>query len=341
VHIDGFIAQVAHTVVLGADAEAKPVTGPAADVTAAAYAAAEIACRLVKAGNKNTQVTEAIEKVAAAYGVTPLAGMASHQLKQFVIDGEKVIALKADPEAKPRIEEVTFEAGEAYSIDIAFSSGEGKPRETEARTTIFKRVLDNNYQLKMKASRWVIHEVSKRFPALPFTIRALGDDTQSRLGVVECMKHSMLGGYQVLYEREGAHVAHVKYTVLLLPSGTAKVTGLPCPAYIKSDKKREWRRVRGLTAPPLLHRTPAAKHRGPPVLVFSWPNALLLHDFLRPPSPPFFFPDHWHPDARPESRNHTAMVSVPEDLAAIAAQDLSSGKKKKAAGGAGAAASAP
>jgi hypothetical protein len=31
----------------------------------------------------------------------------------------------------------------------------------------------------------------------------------------------------VLVERQGDIVVHVKFTVLLLPSGTAKVTGLP------------------------------------------------------------------------------------------------------------------
>lgn len=56
VHLDGHIALVAHTVVLGASAAA-PVTGPAADVMTAAYKAAEIALRLIKPGNKNTQVS--------------------------------------------------------------------------------------------------------------------------------------------------------------------------------------------------------------------------------------------------------------------------------------------
>jgi hypothetical protein len=40
----------------------------------------------------------------------------------------------------------------------------------------------------------------------------------------------------VLEEKEGALTAHVRFTVLLLPGGSLKVTGLDCPPYIKSSK---------------------------------------------------------------------------------------------------------
>jgi hypothetical protein len=44
---------------------------------------------------------------------------------------------------------------------------------------------------------------------------------------------------QVLNERAGDIVVHVKYTVLLLPSGTVRVTGLPFPLEaIRSEKVR-------------------------------------------------------------------------------------------------------
>ena len=43
----------------------------------------------------------------------------------------------------------------------------------------------------------------------------------------------------MLHEQKDAKVAHFKCTVLLLPSGTAKVTGLDMPEYFKSDKKPE------------------------------------------------------------------------------------------------------
>ncbi|EDL84837.1 proliferation-associated 2G4, isoform CRA_b [Rattus norvegicus] len=90
VHVDGFIANVAHTFVIGV-AQGSQVTGRKADVIKAAHLCAEAALRLVKPGNQNTQVTEAWNKVAHSFNCTPIEGMLSHQLKQHVIDGEKTI----------------------------------------------------------------------------------------------------------------------------------------------------------------------------------------------------------------------------------------------------------
>ena len=65
-HIDGFIAVVAHSWVLGATADA-PVTGRKADVMMAAHLASEAALRLVKPGMENTEVTETINKIGEAF----------------------------------------------------------------------------------------------------------------------------------------------------------------------------------------------------------------------------------------------------------------------------------
>jgi curved DNA binding protein len=137
VHIDGYIALVAHTVVLGAGPGA-PVGGAQGDVMAAAHAAAEVATRLIKPGSKNSEVTEAIEAIAAAYGVKPMAAVQCSQLKRFELDSGKGVPLKRDP-AEGKYETATFEANEVYAVEIAFTSGEGKTRETEQRTTVFKR----------------------------------------------------------------------------------------------------------------------------------------------------------------------------------------------------------
>ncbi len=72
-HIDGFAAITAETIVVGATPES-PVTGRSADALRAAWTAAEVAMRLVRVGNKNWQVTEAVSKVAAAWDCKPVEG---------------------------------------------------------------------------------------------------------------------------------------------------------------------------------------------------------------------------------------------------------------------------
>jgi methionine aminopeptidase len=74
-HIDGFAAISAETLVVGAT-EANPVTGRRADVLQAAWHAAQVAMRLVKIGNKNWAVTEAVNKVAAAWDCKAVEGEA-------------------------------------------------------------------------------------------------------------------------------------------------------------------------------------------------------------------------------------------------------------------------
>jgi methionine aminopeptidase len=137
-HIDGYIAVGAHTVVVGhTPAPEAPVTGPRADVLQAAWTAARVAANLIQPGNTNAQVTSAVQKVAEAYGVKAIHGTVMHEMKRFVIDGKKVILLRDEGEEK--VEPCTFEKFEVYSIDVAMSSGEGKPRQTDLRTTVFKR----------------------------------------------------------------------------------------------------------------------------------------------------------------------------------------------------------
>ena len=83
------------------------------------------------------------------------------------------------------------------------------------------------YQLKMKASRAFLNEVEKNYNLMPFTLRSFENETQARLGVIECAKHDLVEPYPVYYEKEGEFVAEFKYTVLIMPNGTLKITGLP------------------------------------------------------------------------------------------------------------------
>jgi len=69
-------------------------------------------------------VTEAIQKVAAAYDCKIVEGVLSHQLKQFVIDGNKVVLSVSSPEM--RVDDAEFEENEVYGVDIVTSTGEGK-----------------------------------------------------------------------------------------------------------------------------------------------------------------------------------------------------------------------
>lgn len=151
-HVDGFIAVVAHSIIVSPPAEneeqAKPkITGRQADVLKAAYLASEIALRLLKPGNEvcpfyyrllndyfslfitlifqTSAITDSVNKVASSFNCKPVEGMLSHQLKQFKIDGEKTIIQNPTATQKKEHEKFTFDVHEVYAMDVLVSTGEG------------------------------------------------------------------------------------------------------------------------------------------------------------------------------------------------------------------------
>jgi len=220
-HIDGFIAAAAHTVIIGEE----KAEDRRADAIMAAWNAAEATLRLVQVGNTNTQVTEMLGKIAEEFKCKPVQGVLSHQVKKHVIDGNKCI-IGAET-ADEKVDEIEFEMNEVYCIDIVMSTGEGKGKETEMRHTVYKRAPGVNYMLKTQKARQFITEVNRRFPALPFSLRAIEDEQVARVGVSEAKRHDLLEEYPVLKEKDKEVVAQFKFTVCLLPGGTKKITGLP------------------------------------------------------------------------------------------------------------------
>ncbi|CAG5129888.1 unnamed protein product [Candidula unifasciata] len=227
-HVDDYIAVAAHTVVVGASKK-NPITGRKADVIIAAQKALGVALRLVKPGNTNYESTDGIQKVTEDFKCKQVEGMLSHQLKQHIIDGQK----RKDHES------CEFEVHQVYAIDILVSFGDGKGRELDTRTTVYKK-KDIVYQLKMKASRQFLSETEKKFLLMPFTLRAFDDERKAKMGVLECVKQDLMQPFSVLYEREGELVAQYKQTVILMPNGPLKIKGLPLEEELyKSEYSKE------------------------------------------------------------------------------------------------------
>jgi len=226
VHFDGYISQCAHTIVVAQNSEDGPLTGRVADAICAAYFASECAIRLLKPGTSNIEISNAIRKVADIFHVNPLEGVLSHEVKRNLIDGNNVILQRT--EVDQNVEEVTFEMNQAYVIDIAMITGEGKTREVESRTTIYKRAVDRSYQLKVQASRSILVEIQQKAPVLPFCLRML-DEKKRKFGIVEIVKHDLLDTYPVLYEKPGETVVQFKFTALILPDITERLNTFNLP----------------------------------------------------------------------------------------------------------------
>ncbi|UYV66099.1 PA2G4 [Cordylochernes scorpioides] len=268
-HIDGFIAVVAQTLVVGASKE-NPVTGRKADLIRAAYTAAEAALRLVKPGLDNLTVTDTIQRVAEDYKCKPIEGMLSYQLKQFRLEGEKSIIQNPSEAQRKDHEKCQFEMYEVYAIDVLLSTGEGKGKEMDTRTTVYKKT-NEIYNLKMKASRVFLSEVEKRFGKMPFTLRSFEDEKKAKMGVMECVNHKLVEPFQVFYEKEGEYVAQFKFTVLLMPSGSHKITLTTPPdlSVYQSDLQVQTEELRTLLSQPVGPKTAKKKKKKAATIVAS------------------------------------------------------------------------
>jgi len=262
-HIDGFASVSAETLVVGATAE-NPVTGPRADVIKAAWTAAEICQRLIKAGEKNWTVTDAISKIALSFGAKPIEGMLSCEQSKNVIDGKKRIIQAPTEGSRSGVDTATFAEGDVWGMDLLITSGtDGKARQApDTRTSVYQKANDVTYQLKMKTSRAVFSEIQKKAGAFPFNIRNLEDEKRSRVGVQEAEQHGLIKPYEVQLAPAGTFVAAFHFTVALLPAGPSLISQPPVwysPELVKSEKELEDPALKELLTKPL--REPKKKNK--------------------------------------------------------------------------------
>lgn len=179
VHIHGFAAVLAHTVVVS-DKPNDVVSGRKADVILAAYNALHSSLRqMYPTKNNNNEVTASIKTVADSYKVTPVEGVLSHRMKRDIIDGVETIINNQTFDQK--VDQRNFEVGDVFGLDIIVSSGEGKPRETNIKTTVHKRALETTYKLKIDSSRKLLSVVEQNFHTFPFSLTAFDNEESLKM----------------------------------------------------------------------------------------------------------------------------------------------------------------
>lgn len=196
------------------------------------YYGGEAALRLCRPGRKSSEVTGILASIAEVFNCSVVEGVMSHQMGRCELEGDKVIINK--PRESDNPEEFEFEQGEVYSIDIVMSTGAGKVRQKDARTTVYRRDPDSAYSLKLKASRALFQEIKRKYRFGAFTLRSFEDPKTAKLGIGEISKHELVYPYPVLYEADGELVAQFKFTVLILGGSTQKLTAHP-PPFVQSE----------------------------------------------------------------------------------------------------------
>lgn len=222
-HIGGYFAHVGTTVVVQTDKTQK-ITGDSANLIVAGQTALQAGIRTIIAGNTNEDVTARIEKVAEEFKLNAMEGAYSHKHKKHLIDEGEVIMNKHMPER--RAQKYEFAPGDVFGLDVYITTGDGKAKLSELRTTVFRRAVENVYDVRSKAGRHFLSEVDKRFPSLPFSIRSFSDDiTTAKLGVKQCLEKELLEPFEVHTLNSGEQCARFCATVAIQGTGTAVLAG--------------------------------------------------------------------------------------------------------------------
>ncbi|KAJ1845865.1 hypothetical protein LPJ73_004704 [Coemansia sp. RSA 2703] len=258
-HIDGYASVAGDTVVVGASEE-NPVTGKAADAIAAAHYAAEATLRLLKPGNRNMTVTDTVQKITDAFGCRHIENILSHEQKHNDLNGEKQIIFNPAPAQRQAFAQCEIGSYEVYLIDIFITTGEGRTKKSELRTTVYNKT-GGSYKLKMKTARAAFKEISNSSTNFPFALRSFEDERAIRLGLIECVKSGLVQAYDIQEEKAGETVAQVTFTALVTPNGVHRITHGAAfnEKVVKTDKKIEDASVNELLASSTKFKAPAKK----------------------------------------------------------------------------------
>ena len=247
VEINGFAALAGHTIIVSEKKE--KITGPKADAILAAYNSIQAALRLMTKENTNNKITDSIAKICSDYKVNPIEGVLSHRMKRDIIDGLETIINKSTIDQK--VDERKFEYGDVFGLSVIVSTGEGKPRETSIKTSIYKRALETTYKLRTDSGRRLLSVVENNFYSFPFSFSVFDKEenikmkqkipnfkTTMKMGLTECVKNDLLHGYPVLTEKKGEIVAEFTYTIAVRNEGPIVISGLKLDTeQFESDKK--------------------------------------------------------------------------------------------------------
>lgn len=227
--VDGFGTIVCSTVIAQEKGkESDEITGTSADLILATHYANELLLRLLlppgtlssgtdeekaKAAKEKApsqaKISSLLDKVVKSYGCNLVESTTSWLFGRNEIEDKKKIVLAPSEGSRG---EGTPEIGEVWGVEIGVSSGTGKVKKFEQRTTLH-RLANENGIAKRPSSKKLVHDVKTRFHKFPFSLRQFESERDAKLGAMECTRAGILREYEVVGDKENAPVARLLTTV--------------------------------------------------------------------------------------------------------------------------------
>ncbi|CAH6421169.1 Peptidase family M24 [uncultured virus] len=229
VHIDGFPAVIAYTIIVNwsiDDQDSRKLNL----IKSLTEASKEI-LNVLKPGKTNNDVQNIMDKFSKKYDLNTMStfddldeikipGIISYQISKFILDGNnddtdnfvhKCILCKNCTHYPFFQRETEFEENEIYAVDLMYSTGSGKLHKSDYETNIYKRSFENWATLKLNSSKKVITSFNSVFP-----ININKFMTNSfKLGLKECNSKKLLCPYDIYEETQNELIGRLKFTVII------------------------------------------------------------------------------------------------------------------------------
>jgi methionyl aminopeptidase len=210
-HIDGYIADTAVTIALGAKFE----------MVQAVERALEEGIKAVKPGIDVGEIGKAIEDSAKASGFKPIRNLTGHGLSRWNLHAGITV---------PNVAEDTgqrLEVGNVIALEPFLTDGAGFV-EDAPQVYIFRYLRDR--PVRMRMTRELLNTIKRSYGSLPFAERWLARQMSKlrlELTLRELVSVGSLHSYHVLKERGDGFVAQAEHTVIVTENGCEVTTRQP------------------------------------------------------------------------------------------------------------------
>ncbi len=204
VHVDGYIADNARTVLVG---------GGSSDILDASLHCLQAATKLVKPGTAVREIGAAVHDVAKDAGFNPVRNLSGHGVARWKVHAGMTIPNYDNGD------ETQLKAGQMIAIEPFVTAGSGFVKEG-AHSTIYR--FDRKAPVRDRVARDVLNFILAEFKTLPFSKLAIANEfgvQKATRGLMMLDRARVIYGYAQLPDRDGQLVTQHENSFFVTKTG--------------------------------------------------------------------------------------------------------------------------
>ncbi len=239
VHVNGYIADTARTIVIGQNKIGQ-------ELKEAAIAGFNAGINQITPEAKLTQVGAACEHAIKEFGFRPIRELSGHLVERYELHSKKSLPNidlphhKAGPEGK-------IELDETYAFETFATNGSGSVHDVQNRRYIYSLYVQEDgapvrIPLRSRNTRAVRSHILREFRGLPFAERWILEKfgpAKGRFAIAQLYQAGALHAYHVLAENKETFVAQHEHTLIVTADGPEITTQPPWNFETDISKKQE------------------------------------------------------------------------------------------------------